>query len=615
MNRTKHLKRTALLTGIITMLSGLTVFPAMPVSAAKLLEAEFETTNDSFTGRGGAEVQWTSDESYTGDCALFVSNRSDAWNGANRDVASLMKPGQTYKVSAAVCQKSGAPVEMKLSMQCKTADGTSYPEIALATAESGEWTVLSNDAFTVPADASDMSIYVETTESLTDFYVDTVLVNGAPATIKKGDANGDLNVDVSDVVYLTKYLITEEETVEAGADMNEDKVINAVDLSLLKNLILFPPAKPETNIVGDWDNYQEEATGNYLKALQGGLLRLGNTARIREKIAKAQSGEKVTIGYIGGSITGGGSATSDANRFVNLSANYFKDTFGTGNNVSFVNAGVAGTSSVVGNMRVDKDIFSKDCDIIFIEFAVNDQGGDRFQKSYEALVKKCLMQENEPAVALITLCQKSMGSNEDWMAKVGENYDLPVISGKGAIQGGNLNWDTQYGSGDTLHPGNPGHKLIADCIGYYYRQALRSENASDEYEIPSKEVFGAEYANNKLIDISAQQNFSAGSWKKGTDQGAYSNGFTYSKSGNDPLKFTVEGKGLLLLFKSNSSGMGAVNVTVNGKTTKVSSNLQWTWGGLDGDVGYYQPNTGKLDVSISSADGGTFVLYGIAVVQ
>ena len=81
------------------------------------------------------------------------------------------------------------------------------------------------------------------------------------------------------------------------------------------------------------------------------------------------------------------------------------------------------------------------------------------------------------------------------------------------------------------------------------------------------------------------------------------------------MSFTIDGKGILLLFKSNSSGMGAVNVTVNGKTNKVSSNLQWTWGGQDGDVGYYQPTSEKLDISISSADGGTFVLYGIAVIQ
>ena len=610
MRKTQFRKRAALLAGFITAFSCVSMYPAMQVSAAKLLGAEFETTNDSFTGRGGASVQWTSDQAYKGNCSLYVSERDASWKGANRDASMLMKAGGTYKVSCAVYQESGEPVEMKMSMQCTTAAGTEYPEIALVTAESGEWTVLSNDAFTVPADASDMSIYVETTESLTDFYVDSVEVHGAPAAIKKGDANGDLTIDISDAVYLAKYLTTAEETVELGADMNEDKVINAVDLTLLKNYIMFPPIPEQPQINGDWDNYQETATGNTLKAMQASLQRLGNTYRIREKIAKAQSGEKVTIGYIGGSITEGGSSTSPDKSFVNLSGNYFKNTFGTGNNVSFVNAGQAGTSSVVGNMRVDRDIFSKNCDIIFIEFAVNDQGGERFQKSYEALVKKCLMQENAPAVVLIALCHKDLGTNGDWMEKVGANYDLPVISGKDAIQAGSVNWDSQYGSGDTIHPGNGGHQMIADWIGYYYRQALRSENASESYEIPSTEVFGAEYADNHLVDFSQLQNFNAGSWTKAGD-GSYN----YSKNGNNPMTFTVDGKGILLLFKSNSSGMGAVNVTVNGKTNKVSSNLQWTWGGQDGDVGYYQPTSGKLDISISSADGGTFVLYGIAVIQ
>ena len=602
----KHL--SALLAGSLTAAVCFGALPVIPASAAVLLKAEFETTNDSFTGRGGAAVQWTSDRFYTGECSLFVSGRTAAWQGASRDASSLMKAGQTYEVSAAVLQESGETVSMKFSMQYSAGGTTKYADIALVDAADGEWAMLSNPSFTVPEGATDLSIYVETTESKTDFYVDTVVVKGAPSVIKKGDANGDLSADVADVVYLAKYLITEEESVEAGADMNDDKIINAVDLSLMKNAILFPPPAPEVNISGDWDNYQETASN--LKALQGGLLRIGNTARVREKIAKAQAGEPVTIGYIGGSITEGGSSTSPDKCFVNLSGNYFKNTFGTGNNVKFVNAGKAGTSSVVGNMRVDKDIFEKNCDIIFIEFAVNDQGGARFQKSYESLVKKCLMQENEPAVAIITMCKGDLSGNEDWMVKVAENYDLPVISAKGAISKGNINYNAEFGSGDNLHPGNGGHQIMADCIGYYYRQALRSENADETYEIPSTEVFGAEYANNHLVDITTLPNFNAGSWTRGGD-----GSFNYSKNGNNPLKFTVEGKGILLLFKSNSSGMGTVNVNVNGKTNKVTSNLQWTWGGQDGDVGYYQPNSETLNVEISSADNGTFVLYGIAVIQ
>ncbi len=594
-----------------------TVMPAVPASAATLLIAEFETTNDSFQGRGGASAEWTSDESYTQDCSLYVSSRTSAWQGAQRDAAGLLKAGSTYEMSCAVYQNSGEPVEMKFSLQYTGADGTAYDKIALETVESGKWTLLENPEYTVPDGASNMVIYVETTKSLTSFYVDTVTINGAPSVIKNGDANGDLKVNIADAVSLVKYLTAEETSVEIGADMDGNKKINAVDLSLLKAYLLNPPAAP--SIEGSWDDYQETATPQMQQVYKDGVARVGNTARIREKIAKAQSGETVTIGYLGGSITEGGSATSKALTYAQLSFDYFSETFGKGGNVKYVNAGLSGTSSVVGNIRVESDIFAHNCDIIFIEFAVNDQGGDRFQKSYESLVKKCLMQENAPAVILITLCQKSGGSNQDWMEKVAKNYDLALISGKNAvmngIQAGTLNWDRDYGSNDTIHPGNGGHRIIADIISFYYRQALRSENASDSYEIPTSEVFGANYANSKLVKLSSLDGFNAGSWRAGTNNQRFPDGFTYTKNGNNPLTFKTNGKGLVILFQSNSSNMGAINVTVNGKTQKVDSQLQWTWGGPDGDIGYYSPTSGPMDVSITSANGGTFVIYAVAVVE
>lgn len=599
-------KITALTSGLMIAASALAAFPAAPVSAATLLIAEFETTDDSFTSRGSATVHWTSDQAYTQNCSLFVSGRTETWNGAQRDASSLLSAGETYKMSVAVYQESGEPVDMKFTLQFKDASGQAdYDKIALEPVESGQWVVLSNDAYTVPDNATDMVIYVEAPNSKTDFYIDSVTVKGSPAVIKKGDANGNMAVDEKDVHQLADFLCCKTDEIEKGADYNGDGVINAADLTLLKHALMFPTVTP---ISGDWDNYQEEATGNYLKALQGGVLRVGNTARIREKIAKAQAGEKVTLGFIGGSITEGGSSTSEDKRFVNIASNYFKNTFGTGNNVSFVNAGLAGTSSVVGNMRVDNDIFAKNCDIIFIEFAVNDQGDDRFKKSYESLVKKCLMQPNEPAVGIITMCKGDLSGNEDWMVKVAENYDLPVISAKGAIQNGNINYNSEFGSGDNLHPGNGGHQIMADVISYYFRQALRSENASDSYEIPNKEVYGADYATAHLVSFDQLSGFNAGSWTK--------SGSGYSKNGNTPMTFSIEGKGILLLFRSkDDSSYGAVNVSANGNTNKVTSNLRWTWGGQDGNVGYYQPTAEHLDISISSADGGSFMLYGIAVIE
>lgn len=596
-----------------------TVMEQLPdVSAANLLTAEFETTNDSFTGRGEASVAWTSDKAYSVDCSLFVSGRTAVWNGASREASSFMRAGEKYKLSAAVYQESGEAVEMKFSLQYTDSAGeTAYDAIALETAPDSEWTILSNDAYVVPEGASNIQIYVETTESLTDFYVDLVKVIGAPSVIKQGDANGDLKVNDADLTALHDFIMGKSDEVEIGADMNNDGAINIYDEVLLRKYLAAPPQGP--NISGDWDNYQETDSPQRIQMYKDSLYRVGNTQRIREKIGKAQSGEKVNIAYIGGSITAGGSSSTHANCYANLSCNYFSDTFG--GNVNYINAGMAGTSSVVGNLRVDNDVFAKNADIIFIEFAVNDQDGERFQKSYEALVKKCLSQENAPAVIPITLCTESGGSCQPWMAKIAENYDLPLISGKDAIQNamkaGTMSWK-DYGSGDNIHPGDGGHKLIADCIGYYYRQALRSENNSEEYTVTDKTVFGAEYSTAKLMTVAEMQNLSKGSWNSGTNNNQYSaNGFTFSKNGNEPLKFTVEGKGIMLLFQSNSNtSMGAVKVTVNGKTNIVDSNLQWTWGGLDGNVGYYQSTSGTLDVSISMNDPSkTFVLYGIAVIS
>ena len=621
-NMMKYKKRTGI-AAISAAVLTFTISPAVQrpayVSAANLLTAEFETTNDSFTARGGSTVGWTSDKAYSDECSLFVSGRTATWNGASRDASSFMKAGEKYNISAAVYQESGEPVEMKFSLQYTDSTGTTaYDAISLETAPNGEWTVLSNDSYTVPEGASDLSIYIETTESLTDFYIDLVKVTGSPTVIKTGDANGDLKVNGDDIKTLSDYLLTRSDECEIGADMDKNEVIDAFDLVRLRKQIADPP---ENNVSGDWDNYQEDVSPERLQMYKDSLYRVGNTKRIRDKISKAQSGEQVNIAYLGGSITAGGSSGTHANCYANLSCNYFSDTFGTGGNVNYINAGMAGTSSVVGNLRVDNDVFAKNADIIFIEFAVNDQDGTRFQKSYESLVKKCLSQENGPAVVLITLCTESGGSCQSWMAKIAENYDLPLISGKdavmNAINAGTLKW-SDYGSGDNIHPGDGGHKLIADCIGYYYRQALRSENTSEEYTVTNSTVFGAEYSTARLLTVAEMQNLSKGSWSSGTNNSSYSqNGFTFSKNGNDPLSFTVEGKGIMLLFQSNSNAsMGTVNVTVNGETNPVSSDLPWTWGGLDGDVGYYQEQSGTLNVSINMQDPSTtFVLYGIAVIE
>ena len=110
-----------------------------------------------------------------GKQSLFVSGRTDYWNGATILLsADTYKPGEAYKFSAKVMQNSGKDATMKLTMQYEN-DGEKYDEIALLPAKSGEWITLENPAYVIPDGAENLQLYVESTDSLTDFYVDEVV--------------------------------------------------------------------------------------------------------------------------------------------------------------------------------------------------------------------------------------------------------------------------------------------------------------------------------------------------------------------------------------------------------------------------------------------------------
>jgi hypothetical protein len=148
-------------------------------------------------------------------------------------------------------------------------------------------------------------------------------------------------------------------------------------------------------------------------------------------------------------------------------------------------------------------------------------------------------------------------------------------------------------------------------MAYYVRQALKTENQSTGYTQPTKYVYGAEYASCVNVNPKDLNNFNAGSWSAGS--GYNSLPYSYTLNGGSPMTFKTTGKGLIIVFKANSNGMGSINVTVNGKTTKVNGNKQYTWGGPDAELGYYQDTEGELDVSISGS--GSFTIWGIGLIK
>ena len=166
-----HHKRWAAVLTAAALLAG----TALPVHAADsvLLSADFEGSTNGWLGFGPASVSYTNNDKHTGDSCLYVSDRSDNWNGAFCDMASTLSAGQSYKFTAWVNGKAGDTVQFMLKY--KDAEGEQYKTIGEA--EVGEWKKISKN-YDIPADASEMLIYFQTSEGTNDFMVDDVLVEG-----------------------------------------------------------------------------------------------------------------------------------------------------------------------------------------------------------------------------------------------------------------------------------------------------------------------------------------------------------------------------------------------------------------------------------------------------
>ena len=517
----------------------------------------------------------------------------------------------------------------------KTADIASYNKIVKKVAdEYSSKNVIFADIHSVINASSDLADGVHPNaggyEKMAKYWaeqLDGYLSGGSvsPGTTVTGTITGDVNKDgvisAADLSLMKQGIRAENKDADfiKRADVNNSGVVNKLDAEMMQKYLLgriskFEQGEIEVVIPSEpqkenkWDTYQETADARYLQFYKDSIYSMGNTSRLVKKLEAAENGEKLTMAYLGGSITEMGKYTAPFSAYV-------KQTFAKGG-FTEVNAGLSGTSSVVGLVRSEPNVVSKNPDIVFVEFSVNDHEDIMYKKCFESVIKRFLDLPNEPAVIILIHRARSGFSSQAQMVPVGENFNIPIISMDNALtkafNSGLLTLNDYFT--DDYHPHDKGGKLVSDCLSYFFRQAMKTENRSDSYTVPTKSVYGTEYENCAYINPKNMSGFNAGSWTAG---GGYNGGqilpYSYTLNGGSPMTFKAEGKGLIIVFKANSSGMGSINVTVNGKTTKVNGNKQYCWGGPDAELGYYQDASGELNVSITGS--GQFTIWGIGLIQ
>lgn len=212
-----------------------------------------------------------------------------------------------------------------------------------------------------------------------------------------------------------------------------------------------------------------------------GFVNRGNLYRMKELMRRARRGDRMTLAFLGGSITQGSVSSQYTNCYAYLVYDWFVRRF-PDTAFTYVNAGVGGTTSQFGVSRVEEDVLAFKPDFVIIEFSVNDDNTAFYQETYEGLVRRVYGNVFAPAVLLVhNIFYDSGVSAEEKHREIGAHYQLPSVSMRptvyAEVAAGNI--PNREITPDDLHPNSEGHglvaKVITDCLDVIYRQMDEEE--------------------------------------------------------------------------------------------------------------------------------------------
>ncbi len=351
------------------------------------------------------------------------------------------------------------------------------------------------------------------------------------------------------------------------------------------------------------------------------ILREGNLARLASKLQYAldNKSEMTNIVFVGDSITAGSSAAS-SNQYVNQFTRWWEE------NISFyvntVNAGIGATDTYLAVHRAERDVLSKDPDIIFIEF-INDANNDFYKTAMDSLVRKCLAYESQPAVILVEMTMEDGTCPQGVHTQIAEHYDIPVISYHDAvlpeIKAGNFTWKDI--SPDNIHPNDAGHKMLAQLLENFItvvKDDLANIDQTIDTEIPEA-AMGDKYENaivanrdSAEVTVTDEGTF--------TDKPSFYQNFTngWGTTTGGTITFEVEAKNIGMVYNKNVSGTyGIAKILVDGVEVKtINADFTGGWGSYACMEEFYASDeTAKHTVTIEIGDTGktNFDIYSLLI--
>lgn len=207
--------------------------------------------------------------------------------------------------------------------------------------------------------------------------------------------------------------------------------------------------------------------------------------------AKLSAGEDFSIVYMGGSITQAG--TMPKHDYV-TSLGYrdhitaWLRTRYPQANIYERHAAIAGTGSEFGVLRMEKDVHPYHPDLVFVEYAVNDGGGDinHLKQTMEGIVRQIRSRNEMSDIVIVytlgrgmfySYAKETLPGSIEAHRQVAEYYDIPQVTMGWSLWleelKGTLTWADYFT--DEVHPNAKGHALYGQVVAHELEPLLTGE--------------------------------------------------------------------------------------------------------------------------------------------
>jgi len=534
--------------------------------------------------------------------------------GGGSQTSSSTLQSQTITFNTISSQTVGAPLTLSATASSGLTVSFASTTIAVCTVNGTTASMIAAGTCTIQATQAGNAIFLAATPVLESFTVNAANSNPAPAITSISPTFIEVE-SVAQTVTLTGTNFLATTTATYGGTAHAITFVNSTTITLTLSVSDQATTGPEAIVLTNPApgggtasiNLSVVSPSNAMLTLS--QLAVGDQARLQRLIQKGRAGSPVTLAAIGGSITQGTGATSTSLCYASLVQDWWNTTFPNSAG-TLINAGIGATGSDYGSLRVQRDVLSKNPDLVIIEFAVNDLGNPAgLSDTYEGLLRQILDAPSHPAVILLFMMTYGLPVVEDyltaqpWQSAIGANYNVPMVSYFDAIGAELTNGNITLSeiTADDVHPTDLGHAYAAQFIEQNIQNAIDNFPAGAALEdIPATAapLYSSDFEFTSLQDGIGDDgpalNPTANSgW---IDESAYSLASLYwppsglfSSTPGSTLDFTVTGKEILIGYwifngPTLTAPMGEASVTVDGVAyySDLDGWFDQSWGGYRG---------------------------------